>query len=75
MEGSEMPAETPEAFLSELGKNLKGMGSQDEDLLEILKTHILKAAPARNAVTHASDAILKLAQMRANPVVPESTNG
>lgn len=47
----------------------------DVGLANILKTHILKAAPAQNAVVQAKDAILKLAAERANPPQPEVANG
>ncbi|MCK1606511.1 hypothetical protein IVB02_35240 [Bradyrhizobium sp. 166] len=39
----------------------------DAGLADILKTHILKAQPAQNAVAQAKDAVLKLAGERANP--------
>lgn len=48
-------------------------GGLDAGLAEILKAHILKVAPAQNAVAQAKDAILKLAAERASPVfLPES---
>ncbi len=65
------PADIPDAFLKALGESLKGKEGVDAGLAEILKTHILKVAPAQNAVALAKDAILKLAGDRANPPKPE----
>lgn len=75
MEGETEPADTPDAFLKALGESLKGKEGVDVGLADILKTHILKAAPAQNAVAQAKDAILKLATERANPPQPEVANG
>jgi hypothetical protein len=69
------PADTPDAFLKALGEHLKGKEGVDAGLADILKAHILKAAPAQNAIAHAKDAILKLASERANPPQPEVPNG
>lgn len=68
-------ADTPEAFLKSLGENLGKTEGVDVGVADILKAHILKAAPAQNAVTQARDAILKLAAERANPPKPEVVNG
>lgn len=68
-------ADTPDVFLIALGESLKGKEGVDVGLADILRTHILKAAPAQNAVTQAKDAILKLARERANPPEPEVANG
>jgi hypothetical protein len=73
MADEEKSAVTPEAFLSALGNDLKGTNGVDTDLLEILRTYILKESPAQNAVTMAKDAILKLAAERAHP--SELANG
>jgi hypothetical protein len=75
MEGEAKSAETPEAFLNALGDSLKGKDGADTDLVEILVAHILKAAPAKNAVANAKDAILKLAVERANPSKQGAANG
>ena len=75
MEGEAETAESPEAFLTTLGESLKQREGVDAGLADILKTHILKAAPAQNAVAQAKDAILKLAGERANPPKPELANG
>lgn len=75
MEGEAEPAESPEVFLTTLGESLTQREGVDADLADILKTHILKAAPAQNAVAQAKDAILKLAAERANPPKPEVANG
>ena len=75
MEDKAEPADTPDAFLKALGESLKGKEGVDTGLADILKTHILKAAPAQSAVTQAKDAILKLASGRANPPRPEVANG
>ncbi len=58
-----------------LGESLKQREGVDTGLAEILRTYILKAAPAQNAVAQAKDAILKLAGERANPPKPEVANG
>ena len=68
-------ADTPEEFLKVLGKSLKDTEGIDAGLADILEAHILKAAPAQNAVAQAKDAILKLAAERANPPKPEVDNG
>lgn len=75
VEGEAEPAESPEVFLTTLGESLKQRESLDAGLAEILKAHILKAAPAQNAVAQAKDDILKLAAERANPPKPEVANG
>jgi hypothetical protein len=67
--------DTPDAFLKGLGESLKGKEGVDAGLADILKTHILKVAPAQNAVAQAKDAVLKLAGERANPPKPEVANG
>jgi hypothetical protein len=69
------PADTPDAFLTALGESLKGKEGVDGGLADILKTHILKATPAQNAVVQAKDAILKPAGERANPPKLEVANG
>lgn len=74
MEGEAEPAESPEVFLTTLGESLTQREGVDADLADILKTHILKAVPAQNAVAQAKDAILKLAGQRANPPKPEVAN-
>lgn len=74
MEGEAEPADSPEVFLATLGESLKQGESLDAGLAEILKAHILKAAPAQNAVAQAKDAILKLAAERANPPKSEVAN-
>lgn len=69
------PIESPEAFLATLGEGLTQREGVDAGLADILKTHILKAVPAQNAVAQAKDAVLKLAGERANPPKPEVANG
>lgn len=69
------PTDLPEGFLTTLGESLKQREGVDVVLADILRTHILKAAPAQNAVAQAKDAILKLAGERANPPKPEVANG
>lgn len=75
MDGEAKPLETPDAFLKALGESLKAKEGVDADLAGVLTTHILKAAPALNAVAQAKDAILKLAAERANPPKVEVING
>lgn len=75
MNGEEEPLETPDAFLQALGESLKAKDDVDTDLTAILTTHILKVAPAPNAVAQAKDAIVKLAGERANPSKVEVANG
>jgi hypothetical protein len=67
-------ADTPDVFLITLGESLKGMEGVDVGMTDILRTYILKAVPAQNAVIQAKDAILKLASERANPPEPEVAN-
>ncbi|MHB0790639.1 hypothetical protein [Bradyrhizobium sp. 5.13L] len=74
MEGEAEPAESPEVFLTTLGESLTQREGVDADLADILKTHILKAVPAQNAVAQAKDAILKLAAERAYSPKPEVAN-
>lgn len=75
LENEPILAETPEEFLNALGDHLKGKEGTDVGLTDILNAHILKAAPAQNAVAQAKDAIMKLAGERANPPKPEVANG
>jgi hypothetical protein len=75
MEGEAEAADTPDAFLKALAESLKGQEGVDAGMADILEVHILKAAPAQNAVAQAKDAILKLAAERANPPKSEVDNG
>lgn len=75
MEGEAEPAESPEAFFTTLGESLKQREGVDAGLADILRTHILKAVPAQNAVAQAKDAVLKLAGERASPPKPEVAIG
>lgn len=75
MQDKEKSAETPDGFLKALAEGLKAREGVDAELADILETHILKAAPAQNAVALAKDAILKRASERANPPQPEVANG
>ena len=75
VESEATPTETPEQFLNALGDRLKKKEGADIGLIGILKAHVLKAAPAQNAVAQAKDAIVKLASERANPRKPEVGNG
>lgn len=75
MDGEAKPLETPDAFLKTLGERLNAKAGVDADLAAILTTHLLKAAPAQNAVVQAKDAIVKLATERANPPKLEVVNG
>ncbi len=54
---------------------MKGKEGVDVGLADILKTHILKVAPAQNAVAQAKDAILKLAGERTTPPKSEVADG
>lgn len=53
------------AFLVELVDTLEAMKGEDVELTGILRTHLLKTAPAQDAVTLVKVAILKLANERA----------
>ena len=75
VEADAKPLETPDAFLKALGDSLKAKEGVDAELAGILTTHILKAAPAQNAVAQAKDAIVKLAAERANPPEADVANG
>jgi hypothetical protein len=67
--------ESPDDFLKALGESLKEKEGVDAGMADILKNHILKVAPAQNAVAQAKDAILKLAGDRASPPKPEVASG
>jgi hypothetical protein len=75
VEGRAEPADTPDVFLTALGESLKKKEGVDPGVAEILKTHILKVAPAQNAIAQAKDAILSLAGERASPPKPEVADG
>lgn len=60
-------AETPAAFLAELGKALKASEGMDSDLAAIVSQHILTAVPAADCVEQAMMAIAALAATRATP--------
>jgi hypothetical protein len=75
MEDEANVVDTPDAFLKVLGESLKEKEGVDAGMAEILKTHILKVAPAQNAVAQARDAILKLAGERASHPKPEVASG
>jgi hypothetical protein len=68
-------AETPDAFLTGLGKILRKKEGVDARLADILATHLLTATPANDAVTRARDEIVKLARERAAPPKAEADNG
>lgn len=59
--------DTPEVFLSNLGESLQKEEGIDVHLIEILRKHILITVPAKDAVTVAKSAIVKLAESRAKP--------
>lgn len=69
------PEETLDAFLETVGNRLKESKENDADLADILKAHILKENPEANAVAQAKNAILELANKRANPKKMEADNG
>ena len=73
MDGEAKPLETPDAFLRAMGDNLKVSEGVDTDLVSILTMHILKANPAQNAIAQAKEAIVRLADERANR--PKVVNG
>lgn len=75
MEVEEKVPEAPDVFLKVLGEGLQATEGVDADIARILATHILKAAPAPNAVAEAKDAIVKLAAQRANPPMVEVVVG
>jgi hypothetical protein len=68
-------SETPDEFLDALGKKLIVTEGVDKDLAGVLTTHILKATPTQNAIVQAKDAIMKLAEERANPPKVAVING
>jgi hypothetical protein len=75
MEGEEKSGETPEAFLARLGKRLARKQGVDQGLADILKTHLLKVAPAQDAAAQAKVAILKLARERASTPKADEAGG
>jgi hypothetical protein len=68
-------ANTPDEFLKVVAEILKDEEGVDSSMTEILQTHILKAAPAQNAVAQARDAILNLARERARLSTLEADDG
>lgn len=74
VEDNAKSVDTPDVFLKALGESLKAKEGVDVGMADILRAHILKAAPAQNAVAQAKDAILELASERANPPNPEEAN-
>lgn len=68
-------AETPDAFLTALGKTLQEKEGVDTGLAGILATHVLTAKPAKDAVTQAREAIVRLASERAAPPKTVAENG
>ena len=58
-------AESPAAFLDELGKFLNSNEAMDAELAKIVSQHILTAAPAKDCVEQAMTAITELAATRA----------
>jgi hypothetical protein len=68
------PFETPAEFLDALANNLASEEGLDKDLAEILKKHLLNAAPAPNAVAQAKNAIVTLASHRASLASAEAVN-
>ena len=59
-------AETPAAFLSELGHALTSLEGVDADLANLVSKHILTASPHEDAVDQALSDITALARQRAN---------
>lgn len=53
-------------FFETLGKRLRVEENADIELVDILRAHVLKASPNSNAVAQAKNAIMKLAEDRAN---------
>lgn len=75
MPGKTDSTETPESFLKTLGESLAKTEAFDRDLTEILCKHILTTRPAKDAVSSARVAIIKLAHDRAVPPTAEAVNG
>jgi hypothetical protein len=61
MEVDDKAEGTPSEFLSSLGEALKKDPNADLGLVAILRTYILTASPAPNAVSDAKEAIIDLA--------------
>jgi hypothetical protein len=59
------PTETPDVFLTNLGKDLTAIEGVDVQLAEILNKYLLKAHPAQDAVAQAKTAIQTLSIERA----------
>lgn len=75
MAEEEKKDETPAAFLEALGKSLGAKAGVDGELAAILCQHILKVAPAQEAVAAARTAIAKLAASRAAPAKQAPADG
>lgn len=67
--------EGPDEFLERLGEALLRQENVDVGLAEILRTYLLTASPANDAVARAKTDIVKLATDRANPPDLESSHG
>jgi hypothetical protein len=67
--------ESPDEFLTRLGKELVTQEGVDIDLASILAAHLLTGAPAADAIANAKADILKLADDRATPPEPEADRG
>jgi hypothetical protein len=65
--------ETPETFLKSVGATLKAAAGADEELADVLASHILITSPHADAVNRAKAAIVALAEKRAKP--PEALDG
>ena len=65
-------AESPSAFLDELGKSLNSNEAMDVELAKIVSQHILTAAPAKDCVEQAMTAITELAATRATDLKENS---
>jgi hypothetical protein len=75
METKAKPTETSASFLDTLGDELRGKEGVDVDLVNILRTQILTAAPSLNAVAESKEAILTLARERAERAGREPSDG
>jgi hypothetical protein len=74
-DGMAESAKAASVFLAQLGDSLANQEGVDADLAAILKTHLLTASPAKDAVPRAKAAIAKLTVERAAAPTEDAADG
>ena len=62
-------------FFDDLGNRLKAEEGADVELVDILKTHVLRTSPDSDAVARAKNEIVKLAEERARAEQSGASSG